>query len=104
MLATHNPIAAILDIAPVHQRDSMYITTRPVPSALAARIEGLIPDYCRSVRCLHGETDDDPVRYVAHRHEIEHVRRAISIARTEAETCELERRNDAALAAARAAR
>lgn len=63
-----------------------YITTRPVPASLTGRIEDLIPAYCRSATCLHGETDADPVRYRAHRSEIEAVRKAIRIARCEADT------------------
>jgi hypothetical protein len=41
------------------------------------RIEDLIPAHCRSVTCLHGETDADQVRYEADRSEINDVRRAI---------------------------
>lgn len=60
---------------------SQYVTTAPVDSALVAAIENLIPRHCRSVKCLHGDTDADPVRYEAHRSEIKYVRRAIATAR-----------------------
>lgn len=64
----------------------MTITTKPVNSSLVARIETLIPAYCRSVLCLHGDMDADPVRYVAHESEIKYVRRAIRIAKREGGT------------------
>lgn len=46
-----------------HPNRSQYVTTRPVPSRHMGAIENLIPSWCRSVECMHGETDDDPVRY-----------------------------------------
>jgi hypothetical protein len=46
----------------------------------------LIPGHCRSVQCLHGETDVDPVRYQAHRSEVRELRRAIRIAKREGRT------------------
>lgn len=57
-----------------------YITTREVPAHLVAVIEGLLPNYARSIVCLHGETDAEPVRYRAHGREIHLVRRAIRAA------------------------
>ena len=61
-----------------------YVTTRPVESAVVATIENLLPRHARSVMCLHGDLDADPVRYKAHVSEIHHVRRAIRQARAEA--------------------
>lgn len=62
-----------------------YITTRPVPFALVAAIENLIPGFCRSVKQENVDGDDvaDPfsVRYTAHRSEIGYVRRAIRSAK-----------------------
>jgi hypothetical protein len=58
----------------------MQVTTRKVPSKFLGTIENLIPRHCRSVECLHGKTDDEPVRYRAHSSEIKYVRRAIGIA------------------------
>ena len=61
-----------------------YITTRPVPAALVGIIETMLPSYARSIVCLHGDTDADPVRYRAHRNEIEIVRHAIRVAKSRA--------------------
>lgn len=63
---------------------NQHIITRPVPVSLVGRIENLIPAHCRSVKCLHGDTDADLVRYEAHKSEIAEVRRAIRIAKQEA--------------------
>jgi hypothetical protein len=54
-----------------------YLITRPVPAALIPYIEDRLPRFARSVTCLHGDTDSDPVRYRVHWHEIEILRRAI---------------------------
>jgi hypothetical protein len=61
----------------------MKRVTRPVAAKHVARIENLVPDHCRSIRCLHGETDADPVRYEADKSEIKYIWRAIRIARQE---------------------
>jgi hypothetical protein len=63
-----------------HPNRNQYVITKPVPSRLMGAIENLLPSYARSVECLHGETDADPIRYRAHQSEIKHVRRAIRIA------------------------
>jgi hypothetical protein len=63
---------------------SQYVITRPVASHHMGTIENLIPTWCRSVICIHGATDDDPIRYRAHRSEIKHVRRAICTAESTA--------------------
>ncbi len=64
-----------------HPNRSQYIITNYVPSKLMGAIENLI-QHCRSVECMHGETDDAPVRYRVHRSEIKRVRRAIRIAQS----------------------
>lgn len=59
------------------EEEMTYITTREVPAALVSIIADLLPCHARSVVCLHGETEADPVRYRAHENEIHLVRRAI---------------------------
>ena len=58
-----------------------YVTTRPVPANLVGIIETMLPSYARSIVCLHGNTDEDPVRYRAHKNEIHIIRRAIRTAK-----------------------
>jgi hypothetical protein len=60
------------------------ITTRPVPAALVGIIETMLPGYARSIVCLHGDTDDAPVRYRANESEIEIIRHAIRTAKARA--------------------
>ena len=60
---------------------NLYITTRPVPAALIGAIEGHLPPFARSITCLHGDMDTDPVRYRAHYSEIKHIRAAINRAK-----------------------
>jgi hypothetical protein len=61
-----------------------YLTTREFPAELTARIGDLIPRHCRSVKIGQAGVATD--RATAHRSEIGEVRRAIRIARREAET------------------
>jgi len=70
---------------------SQYKTTAPFPSALIARVQDLVPAYCRSYVVNHGETDADPVTATAHESEIGKVRFAIRIAKSEAATAHIGR-------------
>ena len=62
-------------------------TTRPFPAALLARVSDLIPSHCRSVRAHH--EDDGTCRLTGHISEAKEARRAIRIARDEAETAHI---------------
>ena len=63
---------------------SEYITTRPVPASLVGAIQDMVPSWCRSVTCLHGDGDNDPVTFGAHRSEARYLRRAIRSAKAAA--------------------
>lgn len=64
-----------------------YHTTGPVNSRLVGRVETLLPRHCRSVVCLHGDTDADPVTYRAHRSEFKELTLAIETAEAEFKLC-----------------
>lgn len=71
-----------------------HLITRHIPVELAERVSDLIHARCRSVVCLHGDTDSAPVQFLANASEMKHVRRAIRIAKREAEAREIEKRVD----------
>jgi hypothetical protein len=62
---------------------SVYMTTRPFPSSLIARVGDLIPSYCRSVMIAHDDPAEGRATITAHKSEIKDARKAIRIARLE---------------------
>lgn len=68
---------------------SAYVETRRFPAAISSRVSDLIPAHYRSVRMYHH--DDETCSVCGHRSEIAHARRAIRIARREAEVAHVGR-------------
>ena len=73
-----------------------YLTTRPFPASISGRVSDLIPRHCRSVRIFESPNDriaatggEHLYRGEAHHSEIAELRRAIRIARREAETAHI---------------
>jgi len=66
---------------------NLYPTTRRFPETLSGRVSDLIPSFCRSVRI--NQEDNASCTITAHRSEIGAARKAIRIARAEAETAHI---------------
>ena len=68
---------------------SEYLTTRPFPESIASRAFDLVPPFCRSVRVVLVEGHPELSAITAHKSEIGAARKAVRIAKREAETAHI---------------